>query len=126
MKEEHKKIWGKEIWMVNTNLYCGKILYITPGKMSSIHHHKNKDETFYVLKGRIFIEVDGVKKVFEEGGSLRIIPNIKHRFGGLGEENIMVEISTHHEDEDSYRETQSGDITKEMMEDFNQWQKKAN
>ena len=118
MTEEHKKAWGKEVWMANTEKYCGKLLYVEKARISSIHYHKNKDETFYVLKGKIFMEVDSVKSVMKEGDSLRIKPGIKHRFGGLGEENIMIEISTHHEEDDSYRDTQSGDIPKEILEEY--------
>jgi len=117
MVKEYEKAWGKEIWIANNDKYCGKLLYIGKAKICSIHYHKNKDETFYVLKGKIFMEVDGVKSVLDEGCILRIKPGVKHRFGGL-EESIMIEISTHHEEDDSYGDTQSGDMPKEIMERY--------
>ena len=47
MTEIHKKGWGYENWLVNTELYCGKILHFNHGKQCSLHYHKIKDETFY-------------------------------------------------------------------------------
>lgn len=117
------KVWGEEIWMANTNLYCGKLLNLKQGKRCSAHYHKNKDETFYVLKGRILMELwekEGFKEnIMGEGGCVRINPEIKHRFSGL-EDSVIIEISTHHEDKDSYRDPNqlSGDIPKEILERY--------
>jgi len=51
MIKKVKKIWGSEEWLVNNELYCCKILNLKKGYRCSIHYHKDKDETFYVLKG---------------------------------------------------------------------------
>ncbi len=51
-KDAHKKVWGREEWLVNTDKYCGKFLNVDKGYRSSIHHHRNKDETFYLLEGK--------------------------------------------------------------------------
>ena len=117
------KVWGSEVWMANTDLYCGKLLHLKKGKRCSIHYHKNKDETFYLYSGRILMELWKDNK-FEErimgkGEALRINPNTKHRFSGL-EDSLIIEISTHHEEEDSYRDSGqlSGDIPKEVMERY--------
>ena len=42
------KIWGYEIWMVNNNKYCGKILHFNGNSKFSMHYHLIKDETWYV------------------------------------------------------------------------------
>jgi hypothetical protein len=42
------KTWGREVWIVNNETYCGKILYITAGKTGSLHYHRHKTETFYL------------------------------------------------------------------------------
>ncbi len=34
------KGWGREIWIANNGLYCGKILEINKGKKCSLHFHK--------------------------------------------------------------------------------------
>ena len=51
----HEKGWGHELWIVNNNLYCGKILHFNKGKKCSWHYHKIKQETFYVQKGKLKI-----------------------------------------------------------------------
>ena len=100
--KEVKKAWGKEIWIVNRD-YCGKKLILNKGYRCSMHNHKNKDETFYILKGRVLMEANDKQQIMTEGDSILITPNTKHRFTGLEDSEIM-EFSTHHEDSDSYRE----------------------
>jgi len=100
--KEVKKAWGKEIWIVNRD-YCGKRLILNKGHRCSMHHHKNKDETFYILSGKVLMEVNDKKQIMAEGDSILITPNTKHSFTGLEDSEIM-EFSTHHEDSDSYRE----------------------
>jgi ADP-L-glycero-D-manno-heptose 6-epimerase len=102
------KIWGKEEWIVNRD-YCGKKLTLNKGFRCSMHYHKNKDETFYILKGKVLMETDKETKIMAEEDSILIEPNTKHRFTGLENSEIM-EFSTHHEDEDSYRTELSGEI----------------
>lgn len=109
MAEMHKKVWGREEWIVNTDKYCGKILELNKGYRCSMHYHKNKDETFYILGGEVLLELNGSSRVMKKGDIQRIEPWIKHRFTGLKKSKI-IEFSTHHEEEDSYRETQSGKV----------------
>ena len=61
---EHKevqKVWGSEEWIVN-RAYCGKKLILNKGFRCSMHYHKNKDETFYILKGKVLMEIDNKNK----------------------------------------------------------------
>ena len=102
-----KKVWGEERWIVNTDAYCGKILVLHRGYRCSLHHHKIKDETFYVLKGRVRLEVNGKVKLLGPGESQHIGVGIEHRFTGL-EPSEMIEFSTHHDEADSYRSEPSG------------------
>jgi len=98
-----EKVWGNEEWIVNTDKYCGKILNLNKGFRCSMHHHKQKDETFYIIEGEVLLEHDGKMKILKSGESQRILPGQKHRFTGL-ENSKIIEFSTHHEDVDSYRE----------------------
>jgi quercetin dioxygenase-like cupin family protein len=114
-----EKVWGYEIWMANTDLYCGKELGLKKGKRCSLHYHINKDETFYIQKGKVLMEINEEEKVMIPGEAILIESYTKHRFSGL-EDSIIIEISTHHKDLDSYRiEGQlSGDVPKEIMEEY--------
>src|SRR5262249_27199605 len=51
------KSWGRELWIVNNELYCGKILEIHQGSRCSLHFHKLKTETFYLHSGRLRVRV---------------------------------------------------------------------
>ncbi|MDD5192596.1 MAG: cupin domain-containing protein [Candidatus Nanoarchaeia archaeon] len=110
-----KKIWGRELWIANTDKYCGKILEINKGFRSSMHYHKDKDETFYILKGKVLMEVEGKAIVMESGDIQRLLPGQKHRFTGL-EKSKMIEFSTHHEESDSYRETKSEKVDLDKLQ----------
>ena len=101
------KGWGKELWIHNDEKYCGKVLVLNKGKQCSLHFHIKKQETFYVTRGLVqmeLIEKDGIKTVLEmnPGDVVEIAPGLVHRFVGLEDSEIM-EFSTEHFDEDSYR-----------------------
>ena len=96
------KTWGREIWMVNNELYCGKILELYKNKRCSYHYHRKKDETFYLLNGKILLEINGDTSILIPGDSVRINPGTRHRYTGL-EDSEIIEISTHHSDSDTYR-----------------------
>lgn len=95
------KVWGTELWIVNRD-YCGKLLYLNKDSQCSLHYHKIKDETFYILKGKVQLEYKGNVRIMNEGEEQHIAKGMPHRFKGL-EDSVMIEFSTHHDDKDSYR-----------------------
>ena len=100
---EVKKVWGVERWLINCDKYCSKFLFLNKGATSSYHYHKEKQETFYVLMGKVLLTVEG--KDYEMNpltGVITIEPNEKHKFFGIADSTIL-EVSTHHDDEDVYR-----------------------
>lgn len=42
--ERHEKAWGHELWIINNELYCGKLLVFKKDKEFSMHYHLLKDE----------------------------------------------------------------------------------
>jgi quercetin dioxygenase-like cupin family protein len=125
MEKVVEKMWGYEKWITNTPKYCTKEMGLERGFRCSLHFHKVKDETFYVLKGKVLMEIqtDSSEKIIERvlspGATIRIFPGIKHRFSGL-EDSVILESSTHHEDSDSYRVEGelSGEIPEEIMKKY--------
>jgi mannose-6-phosphate isomerase-like protein (cupin superfamily) len=95
------KVWGEEHWIVN-GAYCGKKLLLTKGFRCSMHAHKDKDEVFYIIKGRVFLELGDAARVMEAGDHQHVPAGAEHRFWGV-EDAEIIEFSTHHEDSDSYR-----------------------
>jgi quercetin dioxygenase-like cupin family protein len=110
--ERHLKEWGYEDWIVNTDKYCGKILFVKKQYRCSIHYHKLKDETFYIQSGKVYLELNNEVIIMNQGNFKRIFPGQKHRFSGL-EDSIIFEFSTPHSESDSYREKLSGKIPDE-------------
>ncbi|KKP26250.1 MAG: hypothetical protein UR14_C0002G0026 [candidate division TM6 bacterium GW2011_GWE2_31_21] len=113
-----EKEWGHEEWIVNNDLYCGKKLILKKGFRCSMHMHKVKDETFYILSGKVLMETEfeGEKtvKIMEAGDIQHIKINMLHRFTGLEDSQIM-EFSTFHMDSDSYRVEVSGKVAQEEL-----------
>ena len=107
------KAWGFEQILVNTPLYCAKFLHVQPGKKCSLHYHKFKDETFYVLDGECGLQTSAVDPsplpILKKGDSRHIPPGLPHRFSSL-RGCILLEVSTHHDDSDVIRLEPSGDI----------------
>lgn len=107
--EIHQKGWGRELWIANSELYCGKILELNEGKQCSIHHHKLKDETFYILDGLVEMRMyyegypgERTILIMHPNETIHIPRNVPHQFYGLKYSRIL-EISTQHFEEDSYR-----------------------
>ena len=109
--EIHPKVWGEEHWIVNKE-YCGKKLVLWKGHRCSVHWHKLKDEVFYIVSGLVLMEVNGASRVMRPGMKQYIKPGDKHRFTGLADSEIM-EFSTTHVEEDSYRDIPSGKVPEE-------------
>lgn len=101
------KVWGNEVWFANSNLYCGKILNLKQGYRCSMHCHKEKDETFYVLDGKVHMIVNDEERIMEKGDTVKLKPNDWHSFGGILS-SVILEVSTQHFDDDSYRKDVSG------------------
>ena len=115
MKSKHtimEKLWGNEIWFANNEMYCGKLITIEPGEISSkgnFHYHEIKDETFFVVQGILLLDIADETGGYErvtlfENDSYRLMPGFKHRFSAGSEVPCkFVEASTTHREDDSYR-----------------------
>ena len=112
------KEWGHEEWIVNNAQYCGKKLVLNKGFRCSMHLHKVKDETFYILSGKVLMETifeDKLEvKIMEAGDIQHIKVGMLHRFTGL-ENSAIIEFSTFHMDSDSYRVENSGAVSPEEL-----------
>lgn len=103
------KGWGGELWVVNTREYCGKILVFQSSRKCSWHYHKKKTETFHVLEGLVQI-LTGISndlsmadsRFLSPGESLHIPVGIRHQIVAV-EDSKVLEISTFHQEDDSYR-----------------------
>lgn len=99
-----KKKWGWEKWYKNSEKYCFKLLHIDNGWQVSLHEHHEKIESFFIKKGVLLLESEDGKIIsLKPGEMVTIEPYTYHRFFTDNEYCEFYEISTHHEDSDSYR-----------------------
>ncbi len=74
-----EKPWGHEIWWAQTEHYAAKILAVEKGHALSLQFHREKDETSYLLSGRLRLtagasEAELETQVIEPGSSWRNEP----------------------------------------------------
>jgi mannose-6-phosphate isomerase-like protein (cupin superfamily) len=103
------KGWGREIWIANGPLYCGKILEIRRGKRCSFHFHRLKTESFFLRAGRLKVRVKESPEAsvieefeLEAGECMDVTPGLVHQMEAL-EDAELYEFSTEHFDSDSHR-----------------------
>jgi mannose-6-phosphate isomerase len=92
------KPWGHELIWALTDRYCGKVLVIEAGKRLSLQKHVAKDESIYVMSGRLllYLEDDGgdVRETILGPGEARHVPTGRiHRYEAL-ERTELFEVST--------------------------------
>jgi len=126
--------WGSELEIHNGDGYCGRVLTVEEGQKCSLHYHINKNETFYVLTGKLKIELsfDLVSKdtILEKGDCIDIPRYVLHRFIGV-EDATVLEISTYDAGEDDIVRVEPGDSQVKYAwtaedKDFIAWEKKVN
>lgn len=103
-----EKGWGSELIWATNDKYCGKFLHFNEGAKFSMHFHREKDETWYVLSGKfkvIWIDTTnaGQNEVeLSEGETWRNEPLVPHQIICL-EGGSIIEVSTPDSVEDNYR-----------------------
>lgn len=93
-----KKPWGSEELLEKNEFYVVKRLVMAAGHRCSMQYHEKKQETIYVLKGKLRIfygyEQDKLEeKVFEKNDFITIPANMIHRMEGI-EDTVYLEAST--------------------------------
>jgi len=86
---------GETEFNVNNNVeqgYCGKFMFMFAGQTCPMHHHRIKHETFFIVKGRVDMELAGKKFIMAQGDRLIVDQNAKHAFTAL-EDSLILECS---------------------------------
>ena len=87
------KPWGREIWYAHTGQYAGKVLEVKAGQRLSLQKHQTKEETLYLLSGKVLLTYGERTYNWEAGTSVHIPPNTVHRFEAI-EDCVLLEVST--------------------------------
>lgn len=93
-----EKPWGHELWFARTERYAGKLLHVRAGERLSVQYHEEKDETSYLLSGRLRLSqgpsADAlVTTELEAGAAWRNEPGQVHTIEAI-EDAVVVEVST--------------------------------
>ena len=105
----YEKAWGHELWIVNDEEYCGKLLVFKKDKKFSMHYHLIKKESWYVAEGEFEYSWLNTETAFHESTLIRqgdvvdLERGQPHQLRALTEGATIFEVSTKHYEEDSYR-----------------------
>ena len=115
------KPWGYELhWVEENRPYMGKIIHIDANKRLSLQTHDQKQESWFLIKGRakiIWDDVEGnlVETEMEKGRGYNCRINQRHRLVGITDCDIIEvstpEVGTTFRLEDDYKR---GDETEEI------------
>lgn len=97
------RVWGTETIIAETPHYLGKLLKYEAGKAGGLQYHTEKDETFYLVSGRAYVDWDdGTGQLHRTtmiaGEAYRIPPGAVHRVEAITD-CTMFEVSTPHYDD---------------------------
>jgi len=83
-----------EYWIANEVEagYCGKYLFVFDGQTCPNHYHREKHETFFIVKGRVRMNYDGSLTEMAPGDVLRVEQGKYHSFTGIGSA-LLLEVS---------------------------------
>lgn len=87
------KPWGYELLWAKTDRYVGKILHVNKGESLSLQYHNKKDETQYILSGKIRLEVEEggqlVPREMGPGDAYHLTPGTKHRLTAIEDADVL-------------------------------------
>ena len=92
------KPWGFEIWWAQTDSYAGKLLQVEQGHRLSLHYHRRKDQSCYLLAGLVRLvkgpSIDGLTTTeLAPGACWRNRPGEIHTIDAI-ERSVIVQAST--------------------------------
>ena len=92
-----------EYWIANEFEagYCGKYLFVFDGQSCPIHWHKEKVETFFIVRGEVEMTFLGEKRIMKPGDTLKVDVDQAHGFTGNGPA-LLLEISKPCRIDDNY------------------------
>lgn len=105
-----QKGWGYELIWATTDDYCGKIMFFNKaGNKTSMHFHKEKDESWFVNSGKFKVRYIDTKdsmlyeKDLNEGDVWHNPPLMPHQLVAMADESSITEVSTADSVEDNFR-----------------------
>lgn len=113
------KGWGHEQIWASTPFYCGKFMHFNKNAKFSMHFHRIKRETWYVLNGEFIVQYINtydatiIDKPLKIGDTWTNDPLVPHRLICL-EAGTIIEVSTADDPADNYRVAKGDSQLKEL------------
>jgi mannose-6-phosphate isomerase-like protein (cupin superfamily) len=92
------KPWGHELWFAHTDRYAGKLLVVRAGERLSLQYHREKDESCYLLEGKLLLvqgpsEEELTEREVGPGEAWRNEPGVVHTIEAITDVTVF-EVST--------------------------------
>ena len=110
-----KRDWGEEHTLVDEPTHCAKILKLKAGWQSSLDHHEQRDKTLFVKVGSVAVEVDDRIVIAGIDDKIRIPPGTVHRFSTWRNKAELMEVSSHHQEDDVVEHEPARKMTEKEM-----------
>lgn len=99
--------FGLTMLTIHNSKYCKKLLFLLKNQTHPEQYHKKKQETFFILYGKIKLELTERKKkqikVLSAGDILTIKPGVIHKFNAISQSGAVIEeLSTSSSRTDSF------------------------
>jgi mannose-6-phosphate isomerase-like protein (cupin superfamily) len=65
-------------------------IVLEPGQRGRIHRHREQEEVYIVLHGRLSVLVEGEEHVLERGGLMRVGPEVRRQLVNYGPERVLM------------------------------------
>lgn len=98
--------WGAVLVKVLNRAYSKMLIVMFPGQSYPRHFHRQKEESFHLLRGDLNVEVEGVRREMKAGDLLSVLPGVRHSFQTRGGA-IIEEIATTYLNGDSVYEDET-------------------
>jgi quercetin dioxygenase-like cupin family protein len=72
--------WGAVLVKVLNRAYSKMLIVMFPGQSYPRHFHRQKEESFHLLRGDLNVEVEGVRREMKAGDLLSVLPGVRHSF----------------------------------------------
>ena len=91
-----KKPWGGYLILEKRPDYWLKKLFVKKGEKLSLQSHKERDEIWMVLKGKIDALKGNEHFILKEGELIKIRKREKHRIAGIAKNSCVLEVAFGH------------------------------
>ena len=100
--------------------YCKKIIVLTPNQTHPEHYHIKKKESFQILYGELYLNINGIENRYVAGDIVTVDKKQKHSFRTV-DGVVFEEVSTTHYENDSIYSDEKINKVKKRKTNLKDW-----